>query len=101
MNCWSNANREIVKKFYVNSEIASTVFLCGKDVLLERFCLTNSKKMCTLVHILKIKRRWWDSNPRAREGKTISSRSRYDHFDTSPYIDIVIILEINVKNNKR
>ena len=26
----------------------------------------------------------WDSNPRAREGKTISSRSRYDHFDTSP-----------------
>ena len=33
----------------------------------------------------KFKRRRWDSNPRAREGKTISSRSRYDHFDTSPY----------------
>ncbi len=29
-------------------------------------------------------RRRWDSNPRAREDKTISSRSRYDHFDTSP-----------------
>lgn len=31
-------------------------------------------------------RRRWDSNPRdAHHAKTISSRSRYDHFDTSPY----------------
>ena len=29
-------------------------------------------------------RRRWDSNPRAREGKRISSAPRYDHFDTSP-----------------
>ena len=26
----------------------------------------------------------WDSNPRAREGKLISSQPRYDHFDTAP-----------------
>ena len=32
-------------------------------------------------------RRVWDSNPRgAHHAKTISSRSRYDHFDTSPYM---------------
>lgn len=32
-------------------------------------------------------RRRWDSNPRgAHHAKTISSRSRYDHFDTSPYM---------------
>ena len=31
-------------------------------------------------------RRRWDSNPRAREGKLISSQPRYDHFDTSPCI---------------
>ena len=29
-------------------------------------------------------RRRWDSNPRALSGNTISSRARYDHFDTSP-----------------
>lgn len=29
-------------------------------------------------------RRRRDSNPRAREGKRISSAPRYDHFDTSP-----------------
>ena len=31
-------------------------------------------------------RRWWDSNPRTLADQTISSRSRYDHFDTSPYL---------------
>ena len=30
-------------------------------------------------------RRRWDSNPRTLADQTISSRSRYDHFDTSPY----------------
>ena len=30
-------------------------------------------------------RRRWDSNPRYREVQLISSQSRYDHFDTSPY----------------
>ena len=29
-------------------------------------------------------RKRWDSNPRAREGNSISSRARYDHFDTLP-----------------
>ena len=31
-------------------------------------------------------RRWWDSNPRTLADQTISSHSRYDHFDTSPYL---------------
>ena len=31
------------------------------------------------------KRRGWDSNPRAREGKRFSRPPRYDRFDTSPY----------------
>ena len=31
-------------------------------------------------------RRRWDSNPRALSDKTISSRSRYGLFDTSPHI---------------
>ena len=30
-------------------------------------------------------RRRWDSNPRTLADQTISSRSRYDHFDTPPY----------------
>ena len=29
-------------------------------------------------------RKRWDSNPRTLADQTISSRSRYDHFDTSP-----------------
>ncbi len=28
----------------------------------------------------------WDSNPRALSRKLISSQSRYDHFDTAPYL---------------
>ena len=31
-------------------------------------------------------RRRRDSNPRAPEGKRISSAPRYDHFDTSAYV---------------
>ena len=31
-------------------------------------------------------RRRWDSNPRTLADQTISSRSRYDHFDMSPYL---------------
>lgn len=30
-------------------------------------------------------RKRWDSNPRALADNSISSRARYDHFDTSPY----------------
>ena len=35
-------------------------------------------------------RRRWDSNPRAVAGKLISSQPRYDHFDTSPCINLLI-----------
>ena len=31
-------------------------------------------------------RRRWDSNPRTLADQLISSQSRYDHFDTSPYL---------------
>ena len=33
-------------------------------------------------------RSWRDSNPRAQEGKRISSAPRYDRFDTTPYLSI-------------
>ena len=33
-----------------------------------------------------LQRRRRDSNPRAPEGKRISSAPRYDHFDTSAYV---------------
>ncbi len=33
-------------------------------------------------------RSWRDSNPRAPEGKRISSAPRYDRFDTTPYLSI-------------
>gem|GEM_PF-4875076 len=33
-------------------------------------------------------RRRWDSNPRALSDNAISSRARYDHFDTSPVIRV-------------
>ena len=33
-------------------------------------------------------RRRWDSNPRYPEVQLISSQSRYDHFDTSPYMRV-------------
>ena len=36
-------------------------------------------------------RRRWDSNPRAVAGKLISSQPRYDHFDTSPYSNLISI----------
>lgn len=35
-------------------------------------------------------RSWRDSNPRAPEGKRISSAPRYDRFDTTPYLSITI-----------
>ena len=36
-------------------------------------------------------RRRWDSNPRGIAAKLISSQSRYDRFDTSPYISLYSI----------
>ena len=46
-----------------------------------------------IYFVSAIWRRWWDSNPRgAHHAKTISSRSRYDLFDTSPSMFIRKIL---------
>ena len=39
--------------------------------------------------VLFVWRRRWDSNPRYREVQLISSQSRYDHFDTSPYMRLI------------
>ena len=36
--------------------------------------------------VVFIKRRGWDSNPRALSDKRFSRPPRYDHFDTSPFI---------------
>ena len=38
---------------------------------------------------LRFERRRRDSNPRAPEGKRISSAPRYDRFDTSPNVSIL------------
>ena len=40
--------------------------------------------------VVFIKRRGWDSNPRALSDKRFSRPPRYDHFDTSPYIHLFI-----------
>ena len=44
-----------------------------------------TKKGCTLASFFCARRRR-DSNPRAPEGKRISSAPRYDHFDTSAFL---------------
>ena len=38
-----------------------------------------------LTSLNEMKRRRWDSNPRALSDKRFSRPPRYDHFDTSPY----------------
>ena len=45
-------------------------------------------------------RRRWDSNPRAREGKRISSAPRYDRFDTSPNIKFLYVKPSNLTKHK-
>ena len=51
------------------------------------------KNSCRKGNCLRIWRRWRDSNPRAaHHGYTISSRARYDHFDTSPYKIVYVAL---------
>ena len=35
-------------------------------------------------------RRRWDSNPRALSDNSISSRARYDRFDTSPFNNYLV-----------
>ena len=51
------------------------------------FCLIEKSHIPAHIKISRnmgLKRRRRDSNPRAPEGKRISSAPRYDHFDTSP-----------------
>ena len=53
------------------------------------------KKRCFGENIAQKQRFWrsgWDSNPRTGFSRqTISSRSRYDHFDTAPCINFVFV----------
>ncbi len=49
--------------------------------------LQKSRKPDKGLPTLNIIRRRRDSNPRAPEGKRISSAPRYDHFDTSAFVD--------------
>ena len=51
------------------------------------------KKATTRVAFLYWRRRW-DSNPRPSRGIMISSHVRYDHFDTSPYLIIIILIDL-------
>ena len=46
----------------------------------------NEKSSTRRYWISRFWRSGWDSNPRAREGKCISSAPRYDRFDTAPRI---------------
>ena len=50
----------------------------------------NRKIKSTVAHcIMDYRTSWrrrWDSNPRTLADQLISSQSRYDHFDTSPYL---------------
>ena len=40
---------------------------------------------CCSLTLSRVKRREWDSNPRALADKRFSRPPRYDHFDISPY----------------
>ncbi len=53
----------------------------------KNYCLRENEKASKPAWLLAFRwRRRWDSNPRAREGKRISSAPRYDRFDTSPNV---------------
>ena len=65
-----------------------TVLLNAQAYGFESHIILNIKDTQKGVHY--VWRRRWDSNPRAREGKRISSAPRYDLFDTSPYVICVI-----------
>ena len=53
---------------------------------------TNKKRKLQFNRVshFRYERRRRDSNPRAPEGKRISSAPRYDHFDTSPILYKVV-----------
>ena len=59
---------------------------------------TNKKRKLQFNRVshFRYERRRRDSNPRAPEGKRISSAPRYDHFDTSPEYSAVALLIIRL-----
>ena len=54
------------------------------SIFFEEFFYT--KKQQAKTYCFFYWRCGWDSNPRYREVQLISSQSRYDHFDTTPYM---------------
>ena len=60
------------------------LFILYTDDLLHRYC----KSLFTLTASVFSQRRGWDSNPRALADKRFSRPPRYDHFDTSPHINL-------------
>ena len=50
--------------------------------------------------IAAFQRRRWDSNPRYVSVQLISSQSRYDHFDTSPYLSLDMEVKCIKKENR-
>ena len=61
-------------------------------------CSPNHEKRAQDAPFFSVWRRRWDSNPRYPEVQLISSQSRYDHFDTSPYM-LTRIREVNALFN--
>lgn len=53
----------------------------------EGFSMLQIKKALDLQGL---QRRRWDSNPRALSDNSISSRARYDRFDTSPFNNYLV-----------
>ena len=58
-----------------------------------------NKKPITLGYRLLAETVGFEPTCRLNTDKTISSRSRYDHFDTSPYINYIIINIFSIKIN--
>ena len=57
-----------------------------EDFIVEQMKKRKTDHFRSVFSLVNKWRRRWDSNPRTAFGdQTISSRSRYDHFDTSPY----------------
>lgn len=54
-------------------------------------CSPNHEKRAQDAPFFSVWRRRWDSNPRYPEVQLISSQSRYDHFDTSPFLFSILI----------
>ena len=53
-------------------------------------CSPNHEKRAQDAPFFSVWRRRWDSNPRYPEVQLISSQSRYDHFDTSPFNNYLV-----------